>query len=143
MNNNENEEPLQTNISQTNVGESRHPERAGLLSKEDLNIVPRWVKNELFERVKFLYNPAVDLKVGGRIYIKFVNDCKSRFVGTKKTALDATPVEKKEIEEFNQMYYRLIWQEVTKKKENVVSEGLNGRRSSIYTSLLNKFVGTF
>jgi len=38
---------------------------------EDMLIITAWVKKELFNQVKFLYQPEDDLAVGGYIYRKF------------------------------------------------------------------------
>ena len=51
--------------------------------QEDLVILAQWVKNDLFERVKFLYNHEQELQVNGRLYKQFVNDCKGRLLGLK------------------------------------------------------------
>ena len=44
--------------------------------QEDLNVLTRWVKTDLFEKVKFLYNPDKELQVNGVLYNLFLNDCK-------------------------------------------------------------------
>ena len=46
------------------------------VAKEDLLLVSQWAKTNLFEKVKFLYNPDKDLQVNGRLYKLFVNECK-------------------------------------------------------------------
>ena len=36
--------------------------------KEDLVVLAQWVKTDLFEKVKFLYNAEKELQVNGRLY---------------------------------------------------------------------------
>ena len=38
-----------------------HQQQEVTVAKEDLEIVAEWVKRDLFEKVKFLYNPQKDL----------------------------------------------------------------------------------
>jgi hypothetical protein len=54
------------------------------VSKEDFAVLKYWVRDMLFEKVKFLYNNSVDLRVGNALYNKFVRDCNDRLVGLKK-----------------------------------------------------------
>ena len=53
---------------------------------DDLLILSRWVRKELFAQVKFLYNPEVDLRIRGRLFNTFLRDCKDRLVGLKLNA---------------------------------------------------------
>ena len=39
--------------------------------REDLEVVVKYVKNDLFAKVKFIYKPKVDLAVGGKIYTDY------------------------------------------------------------------------
>jgi hypothetical protein len=102
------------------------------LAQEDLVLVSRWVKTDLFERVKFLYNPEKDLQVNGILYNLFVNDCKGRMVGLKSPLATG---------EYRKMYVQFLWQEANKKKRNIVTNGLTSRRSSVYAAMQNRFVG--
>ena len=54
--------------------------------KEDLEVVIKYVKNDLFAKVKFIYNPKVDLAVGGKIYTDYKRKCKNRIGGRGLTA---------------------------------------------------------
>lgn len=101
------------------------------LAKEDLMLVSQWAKVDLFEKVKFLYNQEKDLQVNGMLYKLFVNDCKDRLVGLKGTVSD-----------YRRVYVELLWQEANKKKRNLVANGLTTRRSSVYATMQNRFVGT-
>lgn len=100
--------------------------------KEDLVVLAQWVKTDLFEKVKFLYNPEKELQVNGRLYKLFVNNCKGRLAGLKGTLA---------VGEYRRIYVELLWQEANKKKQNLVTNGLTIRRSSIYSSMQNRFVG--
>lgn len=137
--NNENNTPTELNAGQKTAGalEKR------FLEKTDLDVTGKWVREELFQRVKFLYNPAKELQVGGSIYQFFLRQCEPRFRGTLKCRQSATTTEKEEAKRHNDMYCQMIWMEATKKKRNIVCEGLNSRRSSVYTSLNNRFVGKY
>jgi hypothetical protein len=102
------------------------------LEKEDMALLSQWAKNDLFEKVKFLYNPEKDLKVNGSLYNLFVADCKSRLVGLKSPLANG---------EYRKMYVQFLWQEGNKKKVNVVANGLTTRRSGVYAAMQNRFVG--
>ena len=100
--------------------------------QEDLVILAQWVKNDLFERVKFLYNHEQELQVNGRLYKQFVNDCKGRLLGLKVPHA---------VGEYRRLYVEQLWREANNKKRNLVANGLTIRRSSIYSSMQNRFVG--
>ena len=101
--------------------------------KEELVVLAQWwVKTDLFEKVKFLYNAEKELQVNGRLYKLFVNNCKGRLAGLKGTLA---------VGEYRRIYVELLWQEANKKKQNLVTNGLTIRRSSIYSSMQNRFVG--
>jgi hypothetical protein len=102
------------------------------LKKEDLVVLSQWVKGDLFEKVKFLYNPEKDLQVDGVLYNEFVKDCKGRLVGLN------CPLATRE---YRRMYVELLWKEANGKKRNVVANGLTVRRSSVYSAMQNRFVG--
>lgn len=100
---------------------------------EDLTILSRWVRRELFVQVKFLYNPEVDLRVEGRLFRMFLRDCNKRLVGLKLNATRSS--------EYRRLYVESLWIEATRKKHNLVAEGLAARRSSIYSATQNRFTG--
>ena len=101
--------------------------------KEDLLIISQWVRKELFVNVKFLYQPDEDLAVNGQIYKKFRHDCKDRLVGLKLAA--------RKSQDYRENYVKSLWNEATRKKCNLVANGLNARRSSIYSATQNRFSG--
>ena len=101
---------------------------------DDLIIISRWARKELFAQVKFLYNADVDLCVGGTLFNMFLRDCKDRLVGLKINANRNT--------EYRRLYIKSLWMEATRnKRQNLVAEGLNARRSSIYSATQNRFNG--
>ena len=102
---------------------------------EDLLILAKWVKRELFVRVKFLYNQEKDLRIGGSLYNLFVLQCKGRLVGMK--------VHSGRSEDFKDKYIKAVWSRGTNKKKNLVTEGLNTRRSGVYSATQNRFTGKF
>ena len=122
-------------VSPTNEGHDRG-DMVGkpALRQEDLAIVTQWVKNELFEKVKFLYNPEHELQVNGILYNLFVDDCKGRLVGLNTPTATG---------EYRRMYVELLWNEANKKKKNLVANGLTAKRSSVYSAMQNRFVGKF
>ena len=105
-----------------------------IVVKEDLLLLSQWAKVDLFEKVKFLYNPEKDLQVNGRLYKLFINDCKDRLVGLKGPMA---------VGEYRRMYVELLWQEANKKRRNLIATGLVTRRSSVYTAMQNRFVGKY
>lgn len=100
--------------------------------KEDIEVMASWAKGELFTKKKFIFNPEVELRVGGNLYRHFAKDCKDKLIGLKR--IGGGQANKK-------MYLDLLWNEGTAKKRNVVKDGLQKRRSSVYSSMYNRFVG--
>jgi len=100
---------------------------------EDLLIISTWVRKELFNQVKFLYRAEEDLAVDGHIYRKFLLDCKDRLVGLK--------IREGEPNEYRHRYCQSLWNHATRKKTNLVTRGINARRSSIYSGTQNRFHG--
>jgi hypothetical protein len=106
-------------------------------STEDLLVIARWVRKELFVKVKFLYDIEQDLRIDGPIYNMFVTDCKGRLIGLSKlsNAAIGSPSRTR--------YVQSLWKKATGKKKNFVGEGLSQRRSSIYSATQNRFNGEF
>lgn len=100
---------------------------------EDLAILSCWVRKELFAQVKFLYNPDVDLRINGKLFKLFLGHCKDRLVGLKLSVNSGS--------EYRRLYVESIWTEATSKKRNLVTDGLNARRSSVYSASQNRFTG--
>ena len=104
-----------------------------VVAKEDLEVLSNWVKRELFEKVKFLYDTDRELQINGDLYYLFVSLCKDKLIGLK---------ERNAVGEYRRLYVELLWQEANQKKRNLVANGLTMRRSSVYLAMQNRFVGT-
>jgi hypothetical protein len=102
---------------------------------EDMATLSRWVRAELFDNVKFLYNVEIDLRVDGELYNMFLHHCLGRLVGLKKYQGAGNS-------EYRKLYVSSLWSDATKKKYNVIADGLASRRSSIYSAMSNRFTGT-
>ena len=100
---------------------------------EDLAVIARWVKLELFDTVKFLYVPQDDLKIDGPLYNMWLTACKKRLVGLK--------LESASSQAYRRMYVESIWREATMKRNNIIADGLSARRSGVYSAMQNRFTG--
>lgn len=100
---------------------------------DDLAVLSRWVKLELFDAVKFLYKQEEDLKVNGTLFNMFIRDCRQRLVGLKVDAADN--------QAYRRMYVESIWSEATRKRNNIINDGLSARRSGVYSAMQNRFFG--
>ena len=50
--------------------------------KADEEVVIKYIKDDLFAKVKFIYGEEEDLKVGGKIYDDYKKKCKDRIGGS-------------------------------------------------------------
>jgi len=91
------------------------------------------VKKDLFNKVQFIYDTVEDLRIGEILNRMFVRDCHKQLVGFRLLR-EASPSDKRN-------YVDLLWKEATEKRSNLVTNGLNARRSSIYSSMQNRFTG--
>ncbi len=95
--------------------------------REDLEVVVKYVKNDLFAKVKFIYDPKVDLAVGGKIYSDYERKCKNLIGGRGLTA------------ESHATYMEAVWTAAMTK--HIQKNGLAQKRSAVYTVMQNKFSG--
>lgn len=102
------------------------------IAAADFQVLKNWVRNELFDKVKFLYNQANELRVNGVLYRLFVADCRDRLVGLKTGQRS---------DEYAKLYMAMLWTEANQKKRNMVANGLTTRRSTVFSSMQNQFVG--
>jgi hypothetical protein len=102
------------------------------IAAADFQVLKNWVRNELFDKVKFLYNQANELRVNGVLYRLFVADCRDRLVGLKTGQRN---------DEYAKLYMAMLWTEANQKKRNMVANGLTTRRSTVFSSMQNQFVG--
>ncbi len=120
-----------------NVGEVEGLLAPGEVAPEDLKLVSEWTKNDLFEKVRFLYNPEHDLRADGPLHRLFIRNCKRRLVGLK--AATGSSTEERLL--YEKLYVKMLWAEANKKKRNILAVGLTTRRSSVYSAMQNRFVG--
>jgi hypothetical protein len=108
-------------------------EISSLYLQEDVNLVAKWAREDLFRRMKFLYRGKEDLKPTGMVFDLFVKQCSDKFQGVM--ALEENGENSKET------YVRLVWEMATKKQ--TLSAALSLRRSCVYTVMLNRFNGMY
>ena len=99
----------------------------------DLKRVKVWVRDVLFERVKFVYDAEEQLKVGELIFNKCKGNCGEYLQGWKRFRDDQ---DKKD------MYFVRLWEKANNQQNNLIMKGLQARRSTIYAAMSNKFTGT-
>jgi hypothetical protein len=102
------------------------------IAAADFQVLKNWVRNELFDKGKFLYNQANELRVNGVLYRLFAADCRDRLVGLKTGQRN---------DEYAKLYMAMLWTEANQKKRNMVANGLTTRRSTVFSSMQNQFVG--
>jgi hypothetical protein len=95
--------------------------------RDDLEVVIKYVKNDLFAKVKFIYDAKVDLAVGGKIYSDYQRKCKNLIGGRGLTA------------ESHDTYMEAVWTAAMTKHVQKIS--LAQKRSAVYTVMQNKFSG--
>ena len=95
-------------------------------TKDDQDVIIKYVKDELFPKVKFLYT-ADDLAVGGRIYVDYKNKCTNQLgeVGQHPEA--------------RKTYIEAVWNAAL--TSQVQKHALAQKRSALYTVMQNKFSG--
>lgn len=99
----------------------------------DLAILKTWVREELFDEVKIVYN-ASELEVEKDLYWMFIKASKDKLLGLKGLPGEAN-------KQLRKMYVNMLWREANKPKVNLVTDGISTRRSTVYTAMSNKFSG--
>lgn len=103
-------------------------------TSEDKQLVAKWTRKWLFKVVQFIYDADATCAVpNGRVYQLYKEDLSNRLVGVK---LLHGQTEKKKEE-----YIETFWKGIMKKKTNIVTDGLNARRGSVYSAMQNRFIG--
>ena len=95
--------------------------------KADLEVVVKYIKDDLFAKVKFIYDPKVDLAVGGKIYKDYERKCKDQ-IGGQGLARDSRDT-----------YLENVWTNGLTK--HAQKNALAQKRSAVYTVMQNKFSG--
>ena len=94
--------------------------------KGNKDVVVKYIKEDLFPEVKFLYAPD-DLAVGGQIYMDYKNKCKNQ-IG--EAGLNAAS---------HKTYMEAVWNASLTKQ--IQKNALAQKRSAVYTVMQNKFLG--
>lgn len=95
--------------------------------EEDKNKVRDYVKEELFERVVFVWNKKA-LDIGGILHEDYIKNCRSKIAnGTLVNASDRDA----------EAYMNVLWNIMV--KENRYREWLSHKRSSRYQAVQDKF----
>ena len=96
-------------------------------AKEDIAEIIRYVKVDLYPKVKFVYSEKEDLKVHGLIYNNYKEKCKNS-IGVHSLN-----------EVGHRTYMELIWQKALGSHTQIIA--LSQKRSAVYTVMQNKFSG--
>ena len=100
--------------------------------EQDIRLMRKWVKTELFKGCKFLYGGKSDLETDGKIYNLFKAQCMHQLAGIRGITDIGGAVNA-------QLYFDRLWTEATKK--GVISNTMALRRSAVYTVMSNRFMG--
>ena len=95
--------------------------------EDDLGLIVKYIKNDLYPKVKFIYDAKVDLAVGGKIYRDYLNRCRDRIGGRSLT------------DQSRNDYMEALW--TTGMTTHLQKNALAAKRSAIYTVMQNKFSG--
>jgi hypothetical protein len=95
--------------------------------REDLEVVIRHVKEDLFPNVKFLYEPKLDLAVGGKIYRDYKVKCERQLAAHIATTTN------------RDLHLQGIWTDPLTK--HAQKNALAQKRSAVCTVMQNKFLG--
>lgn len=101
-----------------------------VVKEQDGKTLSEWVRDVLFLKVKFLYDPKKDLAVNGLIFKWYAAGLKEKLIGLKGIAN----------EEHQKAYLESLWTEYAVSK-SVVSRGLNSKRCTVYSTMCNRFTG--
>jgi hypothetical protein len=96
--------------------------------RDDLKVVIKYVKDDLFAKVKFIYDTKVDLAVGGKIYTDYKRKCKYQIGGQDLLTGG------------HDTYMEAVWTNAMTK--HIHNNALAQKRSAVYTVMQNKFSGT-
>jgi hypothetical protein len=100
--------------------------------QEDLRLMAKWVREDLFKNVKFLYRGKATLD--GTVFKRFREKLLDSLPGMKIASATHNDLAKK-------LYLEGLWAAATQR--NTVSNALALRRSGVYTVMQNRFNGTY
>jgi hypothetical protein len=95
--------------------------------KADLEVVVKHIKDDLFAKVKFIYDPKVDLAVGGKIYKDYKEKCRDQIGGMRLAR------------EGRDTHLEAVWTDGLTK--HIQKNALAQKRSAVCTVMQNKFAG--
>jgi hypothetical protein len=95
--------------------------------KANEEVVIKYIKDDLFAKVKFIYGEKTDLVVGGKIYKDYKEKCKGRIVGSELTTQN------------HDTYLEAVW--TSAMTNHLQKQALAQKRSAVYTVMQNKFSG--
>jgi hypothetical protein len=95
--------------------------------RDDLEVVVKYMKDDLFAKVKFIYDTKGDLAVGGKIYEDYKKKCKDKLGGQGLSV------------EGHGTYMEAVWTSAT--TSHIQRDALAQKRSAVYTVMQNKFSG--
>jgi hypothetical protein len=93
--------------------------------KADEEVVIKYIKDDLFAKVKFIYGETTDLMIGGKIYKDYKDKCKGRIGGSELTTQN------------HDTYLEGVWTAAMTK--HLQKQALAQKRSAVYTVMQNKF----
>lgn len=103
-------------------------------TSEDLQLIAKWSRKWLWHTVQFIYEADKSCDTpDGRIFVQFKDDLQNKLVGVK--LLNGKSNSKKT------EYMENIWKDIVRKKTNIITDGLNARRSAVYSAMQNRFMG--
>jgi hypothetical protein len=94
--------------------------------RAEMEVVIKYIKDDLFARVKFLYD-ASDLAVGGKIYEDYLKKCRDKLGGRVLNEVG------------RDTYMEAVW--TTAMTKHIQKNALAQKRSAVYTVMQNKFSG--
>ena len=94
--------------------------------KDNQDVVIKYIKDDLFPKVKFMYAPD-DLVVGGPIYNDYKIKCKNQ-IGDVGLSIAS-----------HKTYMEAVWNDALNKR--IQKNALAQKRSAVYTVMQNKFSG--
>ena len=97
---------------------------------DDIKVIIKYVKVDLFSKIKFIYDTKKDWEVGGRIYTNFRTTCRDSIGDRSQT--DAT---------IRELYMQSVWNQAM--EEQVQNRALAPKRSAVYTQIRTKFSGKY
>ena len=91
-------------------------------------IISKYIKHDLFRKIKFVYDNTDDWKIGGDIYKNYIEVCGDTMGNCSLTA------------ETRVAYLQRVWKDACKNR--IQNKALLQKRSAVYTVMQTKFQGT-